>query len=127
MLRNTFLADLPRVIEGVEDDPVAAVLRTTKKSKAGLVVMGTHGHMRLAKVRNNFLRTVLNTEGSGDRFNRQGSPCLHRQDSDRAAWGLARVWGLAEECEVDEAIAAAAATTAAKNATVLAAECNVGY
>ena len=77
-------------------------------------------------LRNTFLRTVLNIEGSGDHFNRQGSPCLHRQDSDRAAWGLARAWGLAEECEVDEAIAAAAATTAAKNATVLAAECSVG-
>ena len=43
--------DLPRVIEVVEDDPVAAILRTAKKSKAGLVVMGTHGRTGLAKVR----------------------------------------------------------------------------
>jgi len=38
-------------VEVVEDDPVAAILRTAKKSKAGLVVMGTHGRTGLAKVR----------------------------------------------------------------------------
>jgi nucleotide-binding universal stress UspA family protein len=43
--------DLPRSIEVVEDDPVAAILRTAKSSKAGLVVMGTHGRTGLAKVR----------------------------------------------------------------------------
>jgi len=43
--------DLPRAIEVVEDDPVAAILRAAKNSKAGLVVMGTHGRTGLAKVR----------------------------------------------------------------------------
>jgi nucleotide-binding universal stress UspA family protein len=43
--------DLSRSIEVVEDYPVAAILRTAKSSKAGLVVMGTHGRTGLAKVR----------------------------------------------------------------------------
>ena len=44
-------ADLPRSIEVVEDDPVAAILRTAKESKAGLIVMGTHGRTGLTKAR----------------------------------------------------------------------------
>jgi len=44
-------ADLPRSIEVVEDDPVAAILRTSENSKAGLIVMGTHGRTGLTKVR----------------------------------------------------------------------------
>jgi nucleotide-binding universal stress UspA family protein len=40
-----------RTVLLMEDDPVLAIIRTLKESRAGLVVMGTHGRTGLARIR----------------------------------------------------------------------------
>jgi nucleotide-binding universal stress UspA family protein len=50
-VRKHLPRDLPRSIQVVEGNPVAAILRAVSNSKADLVVMGTHGRTGLTKIR----------------------------------------------------------------------------
>ncbi len=43
--------EVSREVQLTEDDPVLSILRTAKQSKAGLLVMGTHGRSGLERIR----------------------------------------------------------------------------